>query len=66
MKIKSILLVLPLILLLAACSKLTKENYEKLEAGMSQKEVNAIIGAADNCNTTLGTVSCIWGDEKGN
>lgn len=65
MNIKNILFVLPLILLLAACSKLTKENYDKLEVGMSQKEVNAIIGSSDNCSTTLGTLSCVWGDEQG-
>lgn len=65
MKIKNILLVIPMILLLAACSKLTKENYDKLEVGMSQNEVQAIIGSSDNCTTTLGTVSCVWGDEKG-
>ncbi|MEW9798223.1 DUF3862 domain-containing protein [Alteromonas sp. CYL-A6] len=52
------------VLLLAGCSKLNIENYEKLEAGMSQAEVEAIIGSADNCSKTLGTLACIWGDEK--
>ena len=52
-------------LLLAGCSKLNKENYDKLEAGMSQEEVEALIGGADECSKTMGTVSCIWGDKNG-
>lgn len=52
-------------LLLAGCSKLNKENYDKLETGMSQTEVEAVIGTADNCTKSLGTVSCLWGDENG-
>lgn len=51
------------ILLLSGCSKLTKENYDKLEAGMSREEVEALIGGADNCAKTMGTMSCVWGDE---
>ena len=53
------------VLLLVGCSKLTKENYELLEMGMSQEEVQAVIGAPDNCSETLGTKSCIWGSEEG-
>ncbi len=52
-------------LLLTGCSKLNKENYDKLETGMSQEEVEAVIGGADECSKTMGTVSCIWGDENG-
>ncbi|MCU7553875.1 outer membrane protein assembly factor BamE [Alteromonas sp. ASW11-19] len=52
-------------LLLAGCSKLTKENYDKLEAGMSREEVEAIIGDADNCSKAMGTQSCLWGEEEG-
>ncbi|WP_218309481.1 outer membrane protein assembly factor BamE [Alteromonas antoniana] len=52
-------------LLLAGCSKLNKENYDKLETGMSQAEVEAVIGTADNCSKSMGTVSCLWGDENG-
>ncbi len=32
--------------------------------GMSQKEVEAILGSADNCGKTLGTVACTWGNEE--
>ena len=51
-------------LALSACSKLTKENYDKLEMGMSQEEVEAVIGSADNCGKTMGTLACTWGDEN--
>ena len=52
-------------ILLSACSKLTKENYDLLEMGMSQEEVQAVIGKPDNCSETLGTQSCIWGSDAG-
>ena len=52
-------------LLLAACSKLNKANYDMLEMGMSQDEVKAVIGEPANCSETLGTTSCLWGDEEG-
>lgn len=59
-----ILLLLVVTLSLAACSKLTKENYNALELGMSEAEITAILGGADNCSESLGTKSCIWGDEE--
>lgn len=51
-------------LALTACSKLTKENYDKLDMGMTQKEVESVLGKADNCGKTLGTLACTWGDEE--
>ncbi|HEY3074346.1 MAG TPA: outer membrane protein assembly factor BamE [Burkholderiales bacterium] len=33
-----------LILLLAACSKITQENYQKIEEGMTEGQVIAILG----------------------
>lgn len=48
---------------LVGCSKLTKENYDMLEMGMTQQEVEAVLGSADNCGKTLGTLACVWGDE---
>ncbi|MGL4995505.1 MAG: outer membrane protein assembly factor BamE domain-containing protein [Deefgea sp.] len=35
---------LALLCLLAACSKITAENYQKISAGMSREEVVAIMG----------------------
>jgi len=53
------------VLLLAGCSKLTMENYQQLEAGMTYEEVTAIIGTANECKESLGTNRCVWGDEEG-
>jgi hypothetical protein len=33
-----------LVLLLAACSKVTEDNYRKLEEGMTEEQVVAILG----------------------
>jgi len=55
---------LAVVFALSACSKLTKENYEKLEMGMSQDDVSAVLGSADNCSKTMGAESCIWGTEE--
>jgi hypothetical protein len=36
-----------LLLTLAACSRVTADNYAKLETGMSRSEVHALLGAPD-------------------
>lgn len=59
------LLILAAVLALSACTKLTQQNFDQLKTGMSNQEVQAIIGEPDNCSTTLGTTICIWGEEKG-
>lgn len=46
------------------CSKVSKENYDKLKVGMTYEEVRGILGNPDGCSETLGTKSCIWGDDK--
>lgn len=51
---------------LGGCSKLTTENYDKLEAGMDKEEVLAIIGSPDSCEEALGAESCVWGDDQKN
>ena len=53
-----------LALLAAGCSKLTQENYAKLETGMSYDKVTAILGSPDNCSESLGVKKCTWGDEQ--
>ncbi|WP_278383183.1 outer membrane protein assembly factor BamE domain-containing protein, partial [Alteromonas mediterranea] len=45
MKVKLALIALGA-LALTGCSKLTKENYDKLEMGMTQDEVESILGSA--------------------
>jgi protein involved in sex pheromone biosynthesis len=44
-------------LLLAACSKVTQNNYDKVESGLSRAEVEAIIGKATTCKEALGVAS---------
>ncbi|HYR02575.1 MAG TPA: DUF3862 domain-containing protein [Syntrophobacteria bacterium] len=46
------------------CSRLSKENYDKLKVGMAYEEVVNILGSPGSCLETLGTESCVWGDEK--
>ncbi|WP_448547531.1 DUF3862 domain-containing protein [Thalassotalea fusca] len=63
MKLSSSLLAISLVILLSACSKVNKENYDKLELGMSKEEIQAVIGGADNCEEAMGTLTCVWGDK---
>ncbi|WP_110950895.1 outer membrane protein assembly factor BamE domain-containing protein [Pseudomonas bohemica] len=50
--------------LLAACSKVTLENYSKLSAGMSKAQVEQLLGTPTQCSGALGMSSCTWGDQK--
>jgi hypothetical protein len=49
---------------LAACSRLTAANYDKLKSGQSYEEVQGLLGQPANCNEALGLRSCLWGDDK--
>lgn len=51
-----------LALSLAACSKLTTDNYQKIESGMEKSEVFDLLGDADECGGALGFEGCTWGD----
>lgn len=42
---KRILLSFAAALLLAACSKITQENFAKVQDGMTEQEVHALLGA---------------------
>ena len=53
-----------LLVLLAACSPLSIEKYDKLKTGMSYEEVKKILGAPAKCNDILGVKHCTWGDDK--
>jgi hypothetical protein len=50
--------------LLAACSKVTQENYAKLSAGMAKAEVESLLGKPTDCSGALGMSSCTWGDKN--
>lgn len=49
---------------LAGCSKLTLQHYEQIKVGLTQQEVEALIGGPASCDETLGVRVCNWGDEK--
>lgn len=53
-------------LLLSACSNaaLTLDNYDRLEAGMTRAEVEAILGAPAGCSGAILFDYCRWGDER--
>jgi len=58
------LIIIATLLLLTACSKLSNENYDKLKAGMSQEEVQSILGSPNACTDSIAS-KCTWGDENG-
>lgn len=60
------LLIIVATLSLAACSKVTVENYEKIKIGMDKAEVEAVLGSADNCVEKTLHTNCVWGDESKN
>ena len=49
------------ILALAGCSKVSKENYDKIKTGMSYEEVVGVLGKPNTCEEpVLKTKSCMW------
>lgn len=48
-------------LVAVGCSKLTQENYDKIEVGMTYDEVEDILGTPDEARDVIGTKSCVWG-----
>jgi hypothetical protein len=50
----------------AGCSKLTKQNYDKLKVGMEFTEVTGILGNAASCDGAMAFKNCTWGDEQKN
>ncbi len=49
--------------LLMACNKLTVENYDKLETGLTYDQTVAILGKPASCDDMLGIKICRWGDD---
>ena len=47
-----------------SCSKLTKENYDKVKVGMAYNQVIKIIGDPKECDSLLNAKNCIWGDKS--
>lgn len=50
-------------LALLGCSKLTLENYNRIEPGMAYEEVTALLGKPAQCDDVMGVRNCRWGDE---
>jgi hypothetical protein len=51
-----------LILSIAGCSKVNRENYDKIKIGMSYEDAVKVLGKPDTCEESiLKTKSCIWG-----
>lgn len=48
------------------CSKVTVENYDKIDLGMEYQQVLDIIGEPDTCDAGMGTKKCVWGDKEKN
>lgn len=50
------------ILALAGCSKVNKENYDKIKIGMSYEGVVGFLGKPDTCEEPVWkTKNCMWG-----
>ena len=67
--IKALFILLSLAALLlagAGCSKLTKQNYDRIKPGMEYKEVTGILGDAATCDAVMGVKNCTWGNEQKN
>jgi hypothetical protein len=60
------LLLVAALLTLAGCSKVNKENYDKIKVGMDKTEVEAIIGSADSCEEKTLHTNCVWGNDEKN
>jgi hypothetical protein len=58
-KLHTILLTITTVLLVAACSRLTEENLQKVQNGMTTTEVKAILGEPTSSATSnaLGIIS---------
>lgn len=50
-------------LLLAACSKVTLENYNKLQMGQSYEQTVTLLGDPARCDEVIGVRQCLWGTE---
>lgn len=48
-------------LVAVGCSKISKENYDKIKTGMTYEEVEEILGTPDKAQDVIGTKSCVWG-----
>ena len=52
-----------LLLLLAACSKVTTENYRKIQIGMPYPQIVQLLGEPARCDSLLTAKTCTWGSK---
>ena len=52
------------VLVLVGCSKITKDNYQVIEAGMDYQEIELLLGSPSSCDEALGFKQCSWGTEQ--
>lgn len=53
-------MMIPALLVLAACSKLDLEHYNQIKMGMTYQEISAIMGDASSCDEVMGARNCVW------
>ena len=63
-KVAVMALLLPIVFL--GCSKVNRENYDKIKVGMDYQQVVSIIGEPHECDGAMGVRSCVWGSENKN
>jgi len=61
---KRLFLIVGCALLLTACTKVTKANYDRLKVGMTYDEVVKILGKPGSCDEAMIARSCRWGNER--
>ena len=59
-KIALVAIFIIIFIIFSGCSKLTRENYEKIKLGMAYEEVADILGQAQECNSSIGVNNCRW------
>ena len=61
-RLKSGLAALGLVLVITACSKVTEENFAKIQEGMTEQEVLALLGTPSESNSVsiLGVSGAAW------
>ncbi len=52
--------------ILAGCSKVTRESYAKIKPGMNYEQVINVLGQPDKCDGAFGMKNCVWGDNQKN
>ncbi|HHO47709.1 MAG TPA: outer membrane protein assembly factor BamE [Desulfobacteraceae bacterium] len=63
-KAAGLIIIALLLFTLAACSRVTQENYRRLQVGMEYSEVTAILGEPSRCDSVLTAKTCDWGKKE--